>query len=59
MLIPLNTMVMIRKGPFSERCALVTMAWPSRVRLLIELLGRQCEVIFSVDDVEVVAAASE
>lgn len=52
--LPPGTEVRIRRGPFVERIALVEMATPDRVRLLLEVLGREVSIEFDVADIVLV-----
>lgn len=52
--LPPGTEVRIRRGPFAERVALVDMATTERVRLLLEVFGREVSVEFGVDDIVLV-----
>jgi transcriptional antiterminator RfaH len=51
-LIPPGTTVVIRRGPFASRIALVQLPGPERVRLLLDIFGREVEVTVARDDVE-------
>jgi transcriptional antiterminator RfaH len=51
-LIPAGATVVIRRGPFASRIALVQLSGPERVRLLLDIFGREVEVTVARDDVE-------
>jgi transcription antitermination factor NusG len=50
-LLPVNTRVKIRRGPFAERVALVEMSRHDRVRLILEVFNREIMVEFEIDAV--------
>jgi transcriptional antiterminator RfaH len=50
-LLPVNTLVKIRRGPFAERIALVEMSRHDRVRLILEVFNREILVDFEIDAV--------
>jgi len=52
--IPPGTEVRIKRGPFAERVALVSMSTPDRVRLLLDVFSREVTVEFDVADVALV-----
>lgn len=56
-LIPVGTMVRIKRGPFAERVGLVEMSAMDRVKLLLDVFNRRMSVDFDVDSVSAIAAS--
>ena len=57
--LPPGTMVRIRRGPFAERVALVTLSTADRVRLLLEVFNRDTEVEFDRAEVQLIRRPRE
>jgi transcriptional antiterminator RfaH len=56
-LIPPGTTVVIRRGPFSTRIGLVQLSGAERVKLLLDVFGREVTVELATGDVEALAPA--
>jgi transcription antitermination factor NusG len=57
--LPPGTVVRVRRGPFAERVALVSLSSAARVKLLLEFFNREISISFDLDDVEIVAPLGE
>ena len=56
-LIPPGTTVVIRRGPFSTRIGLVQLSGAERVKLLLDVFGRELDTDLAAGDVEALVSA--